>query len=170
MTFDEAMAMPGVLLGKVNGGSMYPILHTGDLVLVRPCMGDLPRVGDIITFDSCGVSITHRLLALQPKVVTKGDNLPRLDTMDVQVSDIVGVAFAAFRPSTGRFWELDRSYTHPKFRWYAHIELGLGRCLVWLPTPKAQAWSKYLLLPLYYGLIYRKINRLQQTPVHGIAS
>jgi signal peptidase I len=164
MTFDQAIALPGVLLGKVNGGSMYPILHTGDLIVVQP--GPI-RVGDIVMFDIFGVSVTHRILALAPQIVTKGDNVPRLDNFNVQPEAIKGVVFGVYRPATGRFLAIDRSYTHPKFVFYAKLELRLCKMLFWMQRLKAEQRVKQLLQPLYYGLIYRRINAYQQPIPHG---
>jgi signal peptidase len=68
----------------VNGRSMEPLLHTGDLVFMKK--GGSIEVGDIIVYkDRTGKFIIHRVVASYTYkgtkcYVTKGDNNPYPDT------------------------------------------------------------------------------------------
>lgn len=56
----------------VLSGSMEPTLSVGDLLIVVP--SDEYRIGDIVVYESAGISVVHRIIALEDGVaVTQGD-------------------------------------------------------------------------------------------------
>lgn len=86
---------PGTRLLSVQSGSMAPLIHKGDAVLVEPVSANVVRVGDIISYRSAedaAVVITHRVQAVNLRrgvVVTKGDHNVTPD-QPVGDSQIVG--------------------------------------------------------------------------------
>ena len=71
--------LTGHQLVVVTGGSMDPVLHAGDALLVRHVTGAQLRPGLVVTFRSArGPLTTHRIVALrtvagQPHLQTRGD-------------------------------------------------------------------------------------------------
>ena len=65
---------------RVEGDSMYPVIHSGDYVQVVPCPVSELRRGDVI-LASTGRGLTaHRIVRIEPeRVVTRGDNSLRAD-------------------------------------------------------------------------------------------
>jgi signal peptidase I len=77
----------------ITGCSMLPLLRDGDEVLVRHGWADARR-GDVVVFRHKGTLIAHRVLRIyqgqvEPTLITKGDNSPRLDS-PVKANEIVG--------------------------------------------------------------------------------
>jgi signal peptidase I len=75
------LALAGLHPLAVHGGSMAPVLHTGDAVIVRPVPVRLLMVGDIVTLpgpERGNPTVTHRLIGRSRdgnaiSVTTKGD-------------------------------------------------------------------------------------------------
>ncbi len=84
----------------VNGHSMEPMLHTGDLALVRT--QDAYAVGDLVLMQVDGGQVIHRLIGGTSSTVweTKGDNNGWVDPWTVPNADIVG-AYAVEVPQFG---------------------------------------------------------------------
>jgi signal peptidase I len=87
---------------SVTGMSMFPVLLSGDRVLVkRSSIGEL-RVGDVIAWtDQSGHLIVHRIHLLEtavtrPSIITKGDFCPEADS-PVQIDQVLGKVVAALR-------------------------------------------------------------------------
>ncbi|MEB3759671.1 MAG: signal peptidase I [Desulfurococcales archaeon] len=79
------MLLGGVLrLAIVEGISMEPLLHTGDVVLIKKEAPDQINVGDIVVYSSGTKYIIHRVIEIK-KIdgkycyVVKGDNNPMPD-------------------------------------------------------------------------------------------
>jgi len=73
-----------VTLAVVNGRSMYPLLHSGDIVIILP-FKDI-KLGDVIIFkNDADELVIHRVIAIlecdngSKLYVTKGDNNPLND-------------------------------------------------------------------------------------------
>lgn len=71
----------------VISGSMEPVYHKGDILVVRGTNVDNIETGDIIVFDSPygGIPIVHRVYRIEyqdedPYFITKGDNNSTIDT------------------------------------------------------------------------------------------
>lgn len=85
---------------SVLSGSMAPVIHTGDVIVVRPLLpGESIQEGDIITYRVAGqprMLITHRvvgMVALDGKpsaYVTKGDANDAKDLSTVSPLQVVG--------------------------------------------------------------------------------
>lgn len=81
-------------------GSMEPVIHPGDVVLVRKLREEQEikalSEGTVISFRRGDISITHRILAVREDeagnrtFITKGDNNPSADTEVVHPNDISG--------------------------------------------------------------------------------
>ena len=85
-----------VPLAVVEGYSMWPTLRQGDLIIAyKPSPEDI-HVGDIIIYkDYRGTLIIHRVIKVLNKgnkyyYVTKGDNNPYRDPMDVPYERVEG--------------------------------------------------------------------------------
>jgi signal peptidase I len=75
----------------VNGVSMKPVFHSGDLVIVR--QAPVYQVGDIIAFQDplLGVSVIHRIVDVrEDRYVTQGDNNTWIDSYKPTRADIIG--------------------------------------------------------------------------------
>ncbi len=75
----------------VEGASMEPGLHRGDLVLVRG--GHEPRVGDVVLYRDpvLGVRVLHRVIRVEDgKLVIQGDANDFVDDARPHPSDVIG--------------------------------------------------------------------------------
>ncbi len=121
------LRLHGTLYLSVQSGSMEPVLHKGDLVLVSRIPATDLQVGDIVTFISPQddkTPITHRIVATPStetgyRFVTKGDANPSADS-SILPSSIVG----------------RQTYTVPKLGYVADVmrrPIGLA-LLIYLPA------------------------------------
>lgn len=79
----------------VSGGSMHPVLHHGDLALVR--RGARGASGDIVLLRSAGHSaVLHRMVRTTAvgSVVTRGDANPVADFETAAPDEVAGVVVA----------------------------------------------------------------------------
>lgn len=84
-----ATALPGVGSYAVTTGSMEPAIGSGALVFVH-ASGDY-GVGDVVTFDQDGVTVTHRIVrATDQGYVTRGDANAGVDDWRVTDDEVVG--------------------------------------------------------------------------------
>jgi signal peptidase I len=82
----------------VRSGSMEPVIHTGDLVVVRTITAEEIEIGDVVTFrapDNSGRLLTHRVRDLRiegasMKVTTKGDAVTGTETWMVPRGGTIG--------------------------------------------------------------------------------
>lgn len=64
----------------VAGRSMLPLLHPGDVLLVRPGRRVAVEVGAVVTLLDRGSPVTHRVVTVDGELVlTKGDHAPNFD-------------------------------------------------------------------------------------------
>ncbi len=82
-------------------GSMEPVIHAGDIVLLAPTPRTQPELGDIAAYtarrfsgESVGI-FTHRIIGGDPVNgwLMKGDNNPTPDVQKPKAEDISGVVF-----------------------------------------------------------------------------
>lgn len=92
---------------RVNGGSMSPVLRTGDMIYVGPVKADELAAGDIILFKRAGDLVAHRLIKKIGTAtvfssnngrcpyffLTKGDTFPYPDDR-IEGKDIIGRVYA----------------------------------------------------------------------------
>lgn len=76
-------------------GSMQPALQVGDLAVVDTTR-TIPVEGDVISYESQGVSVVHRVIEVRQEEgetlwITKGDNNTEADPAPVHASQIEGV-------------------------------------------------------------------------------
>ncbi len=86
----------------VNGISMEPGYHTGDLVIVRKAQ--VYQVGDVVTYRDAemGAFVIHRIISIeQGQFVIKGDNNSWLDAYHPTQEEIVGKQWI-HAPKVGR--------------------------------------------------------------------
>ena len=77
---------------KAHGQSMFPFIHNGDILLIKPQRAAQSNIGDIILCRRpWGAYIVHRLVKKNglTAIVTRGDNLPNVDG-PVTVDEILG--------------------------------------------------------------------------------
>ena len=89
---------------EATGGSMLPLIHPGDRLLVGFGAQEAGR-GDVILFRQGGLVVAHRVVALRSRdgvrrLIAKGDNEP-FATEDVAPSDLMGVVRALDRGPHG---------------------------------------------------------------------
>lgn len=65
---------------QVHGDSMYPVIHSGDYVLVEPCSFTDVRIGEVV-LSLTGRGLTaHRVITITATTITtRGDNALALD-------------------------------------------------------------------------------------------
>jgi signal peptidase I len=92
----------------VRGNSMYPTLHSNDLVLARKQSGY--QVGDIVTFHTDQGNVIHRIVGGSPEegFITQGDNTEVTDLWRPKPSDILGKMWIGI-PNGGKVVETIRS-------------------------------------------------------------
>lgn len=82
-------------------GSMEPVIHPGDIVLLAPTPRTQPQLGDIAAYtarrfsgETVGI-FTHRIIGGDPVngFLMKGDNNPTPDVQRPKAEDISGVVF-----------------------------------------------------------------------------
>ncbi|HKI55414.1 MAG TPA: signal peptidase I [Anaerolineales bacterium] len=96
----------------VNGISMEPNYHTGDLVIVHKV--PTYQVGDVVTYRDAilGEYIIHRIIAVeQDKYVFKGDNNSWIDVYRPTQEEIVGKQWI-YIPKLGKIFEWMRVPLH----------------------------------------------------------
>lgn len=92
-----AVWLPGAFHMKayvVTSSSMEPTIRPGSVIYVAPYR-DLEeiRVGDIVSFETGGVLVTHRIVALDQEknqAVTKGDGNRAADAAPLPLERILG--------------------------------------------------------------------------------
>jgi len=91
----------------VRGGSMWPFVRDGDVLIIQPAVMDDLSVGDIVLTSCASGVICHRVFELKDGTVrTKGDALVGLDPV-VDSEGLLGRAVARkaggrMRPLTGQ--------------------------------------------------------------------
>jgi signal peptidase len=85
----------GYRVYAVRTGSMSPTYPTGSLVVAAPARGDVPQVGDVVTFRTQGGLVTHRVHGVDDAgVQTKGDANRTPDPWVLPPRNIVGQVMA----------------------------------------------------------------------------
>ena len=77
----------------VRGMSMFPMLLTNDVVLVKPIEADDLKFGQIVVFRLGDNLVVHRLIGQSKEkglVFTRGDGLPKKDK-SIKLEDVIGV-------------------------------------------------------------------------------
>ena len=86
----------------VNGISMEPNYHTGDLVIVRKAQ--TYQIGDVVTYRDAemGAYVIHRIIGIeQEQFIMKGDNNSWIDAYQPTHDEIVGKQWI-YAPKAGR--------------------------------------------------------------------
>lgn len=77
-------------LAAITSGSMWPVLKTGDLVIMKGASGVDVEVGQIVVFKNPNGFTIHRLIRKDGnKFITRGD-ANNVDDKPIESSDIVG--------------------------------------------------------------------------------
>lgn len=106
---------------SVEGSSMLPNYHAGDLVITREHR--TYRIGDVIAFEvpagspGAGLHVIHRIIARTPDglYVTMGDNRDTVDPWQLAGSDVIG-SVAVHVPYVGSVIRVLRE--PPVFAWF----------------------------------------------------
>jgi len=120
----------------VQGTSMEPTFHLGDLIVVRE--NPHPHVGDIIVFHipkgepAAGLLVVHRVIAIRDdgSYLTQGDNRKTADDFHIEAGDVVGSPVMGI-PHAGRLIGLASTPLA--------VALAAGlitTLLMWPPTPR----------------------------------
>lgn len=75
----------------VLSGSMEPKIAVGDLILIREA--DSYAVGDIVVYQSCTISVVHRIVSIDGETVTTRGDANNSDDKPFPVSEIKGEVF-----------------------------------------------------------------------------
>lgn len=105
---------------KTFGHSMYPILHSGDIVYYKDVPFKNIQLNDIIVAKLKDHYVTHRVLHKHSThLITKGDNLQKIDN-PISPTQIVGVVYKVkranieFHPDTYYLLQSSIYYDHIK--------------------------------------------------------
>ncbi|MEK7643423.1 MAG: signal peptidase I [Patescibacteria group bacterium] len=85
-------------IAAITSGSMWPALHTGDLVFIKAVSKENLKVGDVVVWknDSGKGFVIHRVVRLKDKTfVTKGD-ANFIEDAPVKYEDLVGKTVQIF--------------------------------------------------------------------------
>ncbi len=109
-----ALDLSGHHLFVVSGASMEPSIAKGTLVVVRSTIPAALAVGDVVTFQHKGRTVTHRIAAIDEygdarAFRTKGDANEAADPEPVAFDDEVGLLVAQV-PLAGYFFGLLQVY------------------------------------------------------------
>jgi signal peptidase len=76
----------------VRSESMKPAIQMGDLIVLKSYRkGEELEIGQVISFDVSGTSITHRLVGIEGlRLVTKGDAVKNPDTWPISADHVKG--------------------------------------------------------------------------------
>ena len=112
-SFEEILEECGSLVWKTEGGSMEPLISTGDLVLVEKPTGSVKR-GDVVLYKRGDRYVLHRVLRLREGLFEiVGDNTFTIEL--VPETEILGV----MRGLTHRGKEVDLDAW--RYRIYARL-------------------------------------------------
>ncbi len=94
-----ALDASGHRLLVVSGASMEPAIARGSLIVVRPAPAGIVAVGDVVTFEHRGATVTHRVASIDEQAGarifrTKGDANEALDPDAVSFDGPVGLLVA----------------------------------------------------------------------------
>ncbi len=79
-------------MASITSGSMWPVLKTGDLILIQGAKKEDIRIGDVVVWKNVNGFTIHRVVQLTDKIlVTKGDGNFKEDE-PVKYEDVVGKA------------------------------------------------------------------------------
>ena len=95
LSFEENTHIFGIYMFNIISESMEPILEKDDLVVVQKCEPSELKIGDIITFQQEGRTISHRIMIITKekgiiKFRTKGDNNEVIDPDEVSEEQVYG--------------------------------------------------------------------------------
>lgn len=94
-----ALDLSGYHAFVVSGASMEPAISKGSLVIVRPTLPAVLTVGDVVTYQHRGRTLTHRISAIEEfgdarVFTTKGDANDVVDPEPVAFDDRAGLLVA----------------------------------------------------------------------------
>ena len=95
----------GFEIFHVESGSMSPAIPAGSVIYVKHETPETLSEGDVITFVSEGVYVTHRIVEnrfVEGELVTKGDANEKEDANPIAYANVVGTVKAHF-PVLGKF-------------------------------------------------------------------
>ena len=109
----------------VNGNSMEPLYHRGDLVILH--VADLYQVGDIVTYRHPDIGpVIHRIIEQQDDQFTlRGDNNNQDDTYRPTSNEVIGKAWLQI-PSVGKYLTAARSPFNLAILAVVLVIVGLG--------------------------------------------
>jgi len=82
---------------RVEGESMAPALHAGDMLAVAS--GLRPRVGDVVVVRARGIEMVKRVASLRDgNLRLEGDNRAASTDVPAGASDVAGVVVLRYRP------------------------------------------------------------------------
>ena len=140
--------MPNYHYAQISGNSMFPILQDGDLIAISK--NSEVRVGDIITFKTNQVVLTHRVISKDKMYKTKGDNSVYPEK-SIDKGKIVGVAKYVIRKKTGKILELSRNSDSKRFLKCAVAQAKLLEGIRKITAKHFyHSIPKRLIMPIYY--------------------
>ena len=149
--------MAAFITAIVSGGSMYPLLHNGDQLLV--VKDDTYAVGDVVMCRAAeGFVRTHRIVRIKKNNIwTKGDNVPHCDEV-IQVEQIVGKVRLVIKAKTNQLIDLSRLKNQWRVVLYARFELWLIRLSNFFSKRETKHDVKQRLQSIYYKYVVNEFN------------
>ena len=148
--------MPDTLIAVVSGGSMYPLLHNGDQIVV---LKNQPfTLGDVVLCDADGFMRTHRVIKIKGrKIWTKGDNVPHCDEA-IDVEKVIGPVKFVWKAQSDHLIDMTALKGRWKVLWYARLELCLIRIFNLFSKRERKHEVKQKLQSIYYRHVVKEFN------------
>ena len=96
--------MGEILAFKTRGGSMRPLLKSGDVAFIQPCSPDKIKAGDMVAYRDNGRVFLHRLWGKRKASFIIGDDGGVIDVHTIESSQIVGKAIHGPNGLPGLIW------------------------------------------------------------------
>lgn len=94
LSFEENTHICGIYVFNIISESMVPTLDVNDVVVVKKCKPTELQVGDIITYEIDGRTVSHRIIQITKDanvlITTKGDNNEVQDPVPIKGDQVFG--------------------------------------------------------------------------------